>query len=906
MPRESVALFAFNRGLVSTLALARTDLKRLALSAETFTNFMARSLGPMMLRAGTEYIGASNDNAAARYLPFVFSTSDKAILEITDSTLRVWVDDELITRGSVSTAVANGSFTSDVASWTDDDEAGGTSAWVTGGYLGLTGNGTAAAKRSQQVTVASADQNDEHALTIVIERGPVVFRCGSSSGGDEYISETTLGTGTHSLAFTPTGDFYLEFSSRLKRQVLVDSCTVEAAGTMEVAAPWAAADLAKIRGGVEQQSGDIQYIACSGYQQYKIERRGTHSWSVVKYEPEDGPFRLTNTGPITLTPSALSGNITIAASAPLFKSTNVGSLWRITSSGQQVEADVTAEDQYTNAIRVTGIDTQRIFTIVREGTWVATVTLQRSLDSDTGPWEDVTTYATNDTITYDDGLDNQIAWYRIGVKTGDFTSGTVELTLNYAIGYVDGVVRVTAYTDEENVSAEVITDLGGTDATDDWAEGRWSERRGFPTSGTFVEGRLQWAGGDGIWLSVSDAFESFDDTVEGDSAPISRSIGSGPVDDIHWSLALGRLLVGSEGAEFVCKSSSLDEPLTVTNFSIKSGSSRGSAAVQAVKIDRRGAYVQAGGTRLMELGLGEDYEYDSTDLTFHVPEVCQPSIVRVVVQRQPDTRLHCVLSDGTVAILLREPKENLLCWLAWLTDGEVEDAVVLPGESGDDEDAVYYHINRTIDGSTVRYLEKWALESECQGGTLNKQADCFTTFTNSPASATVTDLSHLEGESVVVWADSKCLTDADGEIATFTVSGGQITLTNGGESYSASSGVVGKGYTAQWKSAKLAYASGAGTALMQKKILQHIGILLYNTHHKGIQYGPSFDYLDDLPQVKDGAAVDDDTVHSTYDEEFFEFPGEWDTDARICLQAKAPRPVTILGVAMPVETHDKA
>jgi hypothetical protein len=108
----------------------------------------------------------------------------------------------------------------------------------------------------------------------------------------------------------------VEFKSRLKRQVLVDSCTIEAAGAMVVETPWLEADLRKIR---HDQSGDIIFVACDGYQQRKIERRATRSWSVVRYQANDGPFRIENTGTTTITPSGLSGNITLTASAPLFK-----------------------------------------------------------------------------------------------------------------------------------------------------------------------------------------------------------------------------------------------------------------------------------------------------------------------------------------------------------------------------------------------------------------------------------------------------------------------------------------------------------------------------------------------------------------------------------------------------------
>jgi hypothetical protein len=896
--RQTVPLLAFNRGIVSPLALARTDLQRLALSAETMTNWMPRVLGSMMLRPGTQYIGSSYNNSVARFLPFVFAIDDTALIELTDSLMRVWVDDELVTRPSVSTTVTNGDFSS-LTGWTDADESGATSTLV-GNLLLLAGDstGTAAAIRYQTVTVAAGDQGVVHALKIVIPHDnssdvftPVTLKVGSTVGGDEYITETELEPGEHSLAFTPTGNFTIQLSSRAPYGAYIDSCEIAAAGTMEIATPWAEDDLESVR---FDQSGDILFIASGGTRQRKIERRGTESWSVVEYLSNDGPFRTVNTTTVTLTPSALSGATQLSSSAPLFRSSHRGALFKVNSVGQKVTASVTAQNTFTNSIRVTGVESSRIFTVIRSGTWIATVTLQRSLDDpDAGPWEDVTTYTTNDTVTYDDGLDNQIAYYRIGVKTGDFTSGTVGLELNYASGSKTGICRVLSVPSSQIATVAVLQDFGNTTASEDWSEGSWSNFRGWPSSVAFVEGRLGWAGKDKVDLSVSDAFYSFDEDVEGDSGPISRTIGSGPVDTINWMLALQRLILGGEGTEHVCKASSLDEPMTPTDFSIRSSSTNGSAPVQALRIDKRGVYVQRGGTKLMELAFDpQDYEYGSTDLMVIAPELGEAGITRIAVQRKPDTRIHCVRGDGTVAVIVYDRAENVTCWLEVETDGTVEDVVVLPGDSSSVEDQVYYLVNRTIGGVTKRYLEKWALESQCQGATLNRQADSFIVY-SGVAAASISGLSHLEGENVVAWGNGK-------DLGTYTVSSGAILL-----SESVTSVVVGLPYTAQWKSTKLAYTA-QGTSLTQRKRIPQLGVILYDTHYQGLQYGPDFTTMDDLPLMSQGAAQAFDTVHATFDEDTFEFPGEWSTDSRLCLQAQAPRPCTILAAIIATESHGKS
>lgn len=903
MANQNVALLAFNRGLISARALGRIDLPRLGLSADIYTNWMARKLGSMMLRPGLAHIGSTASNNKPRYIPFVFATNDTALIELTDVLMRVWVNDALVTRPSVSTAVTNGTFTSNLTGWTDSDEAGASSTWVTGGYMGLTGDGTNHAIREQTLTVAGGDQNVEHALRIVIARGPAILRVGSTVSGDEYIAETYLEEGIHSLAFTPTGaSVYVQLKSSLKRIVLIDSVTIEAAGVMTITSPWPESELQSI---THDQSGDVVYCARAGYQQRKIERRASTSWSLVKYQVEDGPFRADNFSPITITPSGLSGNISLVASDPIWTSGNVGGIYRITSSGQTVSSTISAENTFTNTILVTGVDSQRIYQITISsltGTG-STVTLQRSFDSDVGPWEDVATYTTDTgPVSYDDALDNQIIWYRIGIKTGDYAGGSITAELAYAVGSIDGIVRITAYTSAVSVEAEVLYELGDTEATDLWAEGRWSDRRGWPGAVRLHEGRLWWAGKDGVFGSVSDGYQSYDPLVEGDSGPIVRNVGSGPVDVVNWLLALQRLIIGAEGIEYSAKSNSLDEPLTPTNISIKPSSTYGSAAVPAEKIDKSGVYVQLGGTRIMEVVFStEDYEYGSKNMTELVPELFGfgenvRNCVSLGVQRRPDTRIHCVKADGTVGVAVFDPAENVLCWLQVETTGAsgfVEDVVVLPAQTGDDEDQVYYAVRRTVDGNTVRYLEKWAHEHECIGAAVTTLADSHVRYDGIAASTTLTGLSHLEGEEVTVWGNGK-------DLGTATVSGGQIT----GLSEAVTDACVGLAYTGQWRSAKLATVAQMGTGLTMPKRIPALGVVLAYAHYQGLRYGRDFNNLRDLPQVVNGKLQAADTIYTAADMRSFGFDGAWDSDARVCLQAASPRPCMVLALTVDLDVNE--
>lgn len=84
-------------------------------------------------------------------------------------------------------------------------------------------------------------------------------------------------------------------------------------------------------------------------------------------------------------------------------------------------ASVTAENTFTSLQKFAGVFPLRI-----RGTWVATVTLQRSDDGGT-TWDDITDWTANTVVEVKEPSGG--ADWRVGVKSGDFTSGTVELQL---------------------------------------------------------------------------------------------------------------------------------------------------------------------------------------------------------------------------------------------------------------------------------------------------------------------------------------------------------------------------------------------------------------------------------------------------------------------------------------------
>lgn len=92
-------------------------------------------------------------------------------------------------------------------------------------------------------------------------------------------------------------------------------------------------------------------------------------------------------------------------------------------------ASLSAQDTYTPAILVAEVN--RRITYFISGTWGGTVTLQKAA-AEAGPFSDVAgkTYTGNIGATvYNDGATSGDAWYRLGFKTGQYSSGTAVCTL---------------------------------------------------------------------------------------------------------------------------------------------------------------------------------------------------------------------------------------------------------------------------------------------------------------------------------------------------------------------------------------------------------------------------------------------------------------------------------------------
>lgn len=924
-------IHSFCIGELSFAALARVDMEKTRLGAKIQENLLPFVVGRAMMRPGFQYLGNSASNNKARGIEFVKSVANQAYagLELTNQLLRVWYNDQLVTRNSVGTTITGGTFPNSTG-WLITSSGGGSATFSGSLTLVLPNRGGSIAV-DQQVTVASGDRNVEQALRIIVAWGPVNFQAGSSQGADDYIQTTALDTGQHSLALTPTGNYWIRFSTTRDVQCIVTSIAVESAGVMTLPAPWQTADLFQIQ---YAQSADIVYLAHPNWQQQLIERRGNHSWSVCLYKAVDGPFALP--GPsdssITITPGANVGNTTLTASSSLFLPTDVESLFSVDSTGYNATWNLGAQDAVTEPIRIFGIVPSTGFRLSISGTWSGVITLELSLEGPyTGFAPTAGVYSSNQlNIPVDPGtpLNNIVLWYRLhfttynsGVATCSFLWGASASVgspagNNNSVSTVSangtGIYRVTGYNSPTSVNVEVLQYPTSLSGSQNWRRAQWSATNGWPTAVKFHDGRLWWGSAGFPIGSASDNFTSFAletaatdgvlSVTDSDSIQVQIAT-SGAVYNLNWMVSLMRLVIGTDGAEVSARSDAFDAPLTPTSCQLKNCSLIGSSAVSPITFDKEAFYVNRSGNRVYKLFYNfAQYDYDSDDLTEMNTDIGTPGLTQLAMQRNPEPWVWIVRADGQLLLLLYSIKHQITGWFRMLSLGSsgtdvIESCYVLPGLSSDLQDRLYVWVNRTINGQSVRYLEKMSLVTEGQGAATTKLADAGSFFAGPASSVTAAQLANCTG--LVGWGTTG---GVSGPILNLSANGsGVISL---GATYT--NIWVGLPYTGRYQSARLAYGAGNNTALLMNKRVPIIGLLASYLAHDGLTYGPAngvnFNAPFSLLSKTQGQTVSPGTIYQTYEENPWPFSGQWMSDSRVCLEVAPGYPATLNGLIVGVET----
>ena len=149
-----------------------------------------------------------------------------------------------------------------------------------------------------------------------------------------------------------------------------------------------------------------------------------------------------------------------------------------------------------------------------------------------------------------DGIIDTVSVKEAAATVGPFEVGHVGSLWAILHGSTWGYAKITGFTSDMAVTAEVKSTFGDTTATVDWKEGAWSDVRGYPSVVGFYENRLFWAATphqpQTLWGSKTGDY--YTHTPSGtpivDSDPLTITLNSDYVNAIKWLNGTKTLLIG--------------------------------------------------------------------------------------------------------------------------------------------------------------------------------------------------------------------------------------------------------------------------------------------------------------------------------------------------------------------------
>ncbi|MBC7907418.1 MAG: hypothetical protein H7Y60_11830 [Rhodospirillaceae bacterium] len=348
-------------------------------------------------------------------------------------------------------------------------------------------------------------------------------------------------------------------------------------------------------------------------------------------------------------------------------------------------------------------------------------------------------------------------------SASDFASAAVGWTVSLPTGH--GVI--TAKASDTSVTITVKDELKNTDtaAPGDWSveEPAWSATRGWPSVGTFRQGRLHLFGttalsGNG-WCSRSNQFFDFhgtDEALADEAADLSCDDDG--VNAVVGCMSSARLIVTTTGGPF----SVPESPTTPENYDAERVARIKCAPIPPAEVDGVVTFVSSGedgahqSVYEMVFESAVDSRFACNDLALFSATTLRRPIAMAARRGKGDNTaqyLYVVNSDGTMALLHSRRAEKVTAWTLWDTAGSFLDTCV----SGN---TVYAMTRRTIAGGTRYFFEK--LDEAALG-------DCSIRKTAEAPQSVWTGFDLLEAHPVRVVAD--------GAVAgTYTVTDGTITL----------------------------------------------------------------------------------------------------------------------------------
>jgi hypothetical protein len=427
------------------------------------------------------------------------------------------------------------------------------------------------------------------------------------------------------------------------------------------------------------QRGNVIFLTHPSMPQQKVERTGASTWSRADFSYSNGPASrpeqpyLKIAAPtVTLQPSALTGSVTLLASAALFVAAHVGQYIRYLNKAMLITAVID-----TTHATATVIETL-------PGTQALTVTSSANF-----------------------AVDEVVEGSTSGAK-GIVTSIPDGVTINVVIS-----LGLTQFTTEDVVGPNGKTTISAVAsatpaAVVDWDEQLFGPVYGYPSCCELHRNRMVFAGHpaapDYLIASVIDDLYNFNVGTGADADAIIESIGDSGASKILQLASFEQLLLLTDrGPYYVAEG--LTNPFRASSISFQPfGSPWPINATAQVQPFDSGAIMVSGSLVIKARQTGNTSAlWDADEVSLLSPHlISSPDRIAVTSNFAGNPERYAVIrnDDGTLALLQMVEAQKIRNFTPWTTHGSYLSVASISGD-------IYAAVERTINGNTVYILEKF-------------------------------------------------------------------------------------------------------------------------------------------------------------------------------------------------------
>ena len=531
---------------------------------------------------------------------------------------------------------------------------------------------------------------------LITQYGPILSRTGT-----EYVAEvktSAKATRIIQCRSSSLGDYIIEMGNAYMRFFDSDGFIIGS----EIVSPFLEAQLFDVQ---YDEQGETMTLTHENHKPQLLTRTGAGTWTIGDYAFVGNPYQLDNTSSQLM---YIENSLNTPTGNVVNQSLTIEAPFDVVYSGQMIKIGVpTGSPEKQGFVQVAGLNDHRFTSTTGVSLTLSATTGSVTVTAGAAHFE--ASMVGETIVAYDGNHNPSTVLGRLTIDSYVDTThvtGTVTITFSTTSYIAERWAVSSPKVFSALVKSVLSTGVGTT--TTEWADAQWSDSRGWPSRCAYVDRHLYLARTStkktGYWRSKPFIYDDFEPGTGLDDDGISEELPES--NDINWLFGGRRLVIGTDVGDFSVSGTGGSSP-TAGDLDAKRQTNWGSEPIVPERVGSFGYYVQEKGRKLRELTYSfQEDAYKAPDMTVVSEHITKSGIKDTSYQRNPYSILYCVLNNGKIAAMTREADQEALGWTPLDTDGLFESVATIRHPT-EDYDITYVIVNRTINGATKRYIERF-------------------------------------------------------------------------------------------------------------------------------------------------------------------------------------------------------